>query len=140
MEANNHGLTTLNQIENEGYPQHKIYHRTHTPDGSSYGTPQPGWKTTTITRLNLIDRTAQAIRDHSIIFRSQETQTEFFAFIIKASGKVEANVGFKDDRVFSSAIAIQMISQYPLDSLDESDEPDFVPSPSSYRPAKYKYQ
>lgn len=139
VEANNHGLTTLNEIENQHYPMSKVFHRTHTPDGQTYGSPQKGWKTTPITRLVIINRLAQSIRQRDLIWHSSESQSEMLAFVIKPNGRAEANLGFKDDRVFSGAIALEMVSQYPLDS--SSEESNFVSmAPTSYRPQKYRFQ
>ena len=137
VEANNHGLTTLKEIEHVGYPQSKIFHRTHTPDGNTYGSPQMGWKTTPVTRLGLIDRLAQSIRQSHLIWHSHETQMEMLAFVIKASGRVEANTGFKDDRVFSGAIALEMMSHVPLTESEEKGE--VAMRAQSYRPRKYDF-
>jgi hypothetical protein len=138
IESNNHGLTTLNEIKTKGYPESKIFHRTQTPDGSSYGNPQVGWKTTTVTRPNMINKLAQAIREQALIFRSSETQSEFLAFVIKPNGRMEANAGFKDDRVFSAGIALEMMERYP--SLTEQpDSVDVEARPQSYRPTKYNF-
>lgn len=140
VEANNHGLTTLNELINQQYPESKIFHRTHTEEGGKFSTPQRGWKTTLVTRPNMINRLAQSIREEALIWHSHESQNEFLAFVVKPSGRVEANTGFKDDRVFSGGIAAEMISRYPLDSLDETEQIDGMAQPTSYRPRKYIYQ
>ena len=49
----------------------------------------------------------------SILISSPETIDELRTFVTTAGGKIEAQAGSKDDRVFSLGIAMQMLAQRP---------------------------
>lgn len=139
VERNNNGLTTLNEMKNQGYPDSLLFARTHAPDGGHYSSPQLGWRTDLVTRANMINSLALAVRESSLIIHSHETQNEFLRFVIKANGRAEAQAGSKDDRVFSMGIALKMVDARPFYQEPE-DEVTITPSsPVSYKPSKYKF-
>ena len=140
IERNNNGLTVINELEHQNYPDARIFSRTHTPDGSRYASPQKGYLTTSVTRVNMINRLAQAIREESLIIHSSESQTEFLLFVIKANGRAEHQDGARDDRVFSGGIAHEMIAVAPAsdDALPaDAGEPLRA---VSFRPQKYQHE
>lgn len=140
VERNNNGLTTINELEHAGYPQSLIFARTQATEGGRYATPQKGWRTDLVTRANMINSLALSIRENSMIVHSQETQNEFLQFVIKASGRAEAQAGAKDDRVFSLGIALKMIEARPFYKEEEAPDVDVPSEAVSYRPGKYKFR
>lgn len=139
IERNSNGLTVINEMEHQGYPESLIYARSVSPDGARYATPQRGWLTTTVTRPRLVNDLAQAIREQSLIVHCRETQGEFLRFVIKPSGKAEAQEGSKDDRVISLGITLEMLSAAPTAPKEKFDPEDWFPvlRPISYRPKHY---
>jgi hypothetical protein len=101
-ERNNHGLTTVTVIVNEGYP--KIYAEM-IPEPPGKPRKRYGWVTTNATRPLIIDNLIMEVREgsHGIVCR--ETFDEMLTFKIQNNGKMEADVGRFDDRVLSMAIA-----------------------------------
>lgn len=122
VERNNNGETSLVSIEHRGYPQSAIFSRTHSPDGSRYNPPQKGWKTTQITRANLVNTLDRCLRDGSVIIKSEQTVRELLSFVIKANGRPEAKEGEKDDCVFSLGIAMMMIPAAPESRVEAQTE------------------
>ncbi|KKM69117.1 hypothetical protein LCGC14_1454130 [marine sediment metagenome] len=113
VEANNDGLTVMNEMIHAGYPDSLIFARSTSPTGSRFVKPQKGWLTTELTRHHMINTLATALREMSILISSPETIDELRTFVTTAGGKIEAQAGSKDDRVFSLGIAMQMLSQRP---------------------------
>lgn len=131
VEVNNHGLTTLTALKNKKYKM--IYFRPSKFDSSATQySDRIGWKTTQITRPLMIDDLAEIMRDRNIKIHSKETLDEMLTFIYNDAWRMEAESGFHDDCIFSTAIAIQgfkALYDKPLDQLDYSQ---FLPKGSSY--------
>lgn len=68
-----------------------------------------GWNTNQKTRRLMIDELAIYVREKLGKIYDKFTIHELFTFIIKDDGKVEAQDGCHDDRVFSLGIAVQML-------------------------------
>lgn len=114
VERNSNGLTVINEMGHQKYPEALIYSRTHDPfSGAKYSVPQKGWVTSVVTRNNLINFLAQAVRQRSFLINSRETVRELMTMVIKPNGKFEAQAGSKDDRVFSLGIAGLMLQHVP---------------------------
>jgi hypothetical protein len=101
-ERNNHGLTTVTVIVNEGYPH--VYAEM-IPEPPGKPRKRYGWVTTNATRPLIIDNLIMEVREgsHGIVCR--ETFDEMLTFQIQKNGKMEADTGRFDDRVLSMAIA-----------------------------------
>jgi hypothetical protein len=119
-EANGPGLAYLEVLQRLGYPMGRVYHRL--PDPSQiYSTESQhlldllGWKTTTVTRPQLISKLDQAIRELAIFVHCPITLAELRSFVIKANGKCEAQDGDHDDTVFAIALAVVGIETAPPD-------------------------
>ena len=120
----------------QGYPAGLLFSRSSGLDGAHYSTPKQGWETTSVTRPVMINHLAQAIRERSLIVHHRDTQSEFLTFVIKPTGKAEAQEGHHDDRVFSLGIALEMLNQAPPDSIKVEDTA-IETRPTSYRPKHY---
>lgn len=101
-ERNNHGLTTVTVIVNQGYP--KVYAEM-IPEPPGKPRKRYGWVTTNATRPLIIDNLIMEVREgsHGIVCR--ETFDEMLTFKVQDNGKTEADAGRFDDRVMSMAIA-----------------------------------
>lgn len=122
VESNNNGIAVLDSMENFRYPTSAIYARNETDEGGRYGTPQRGWRTSQITRANMVNHLATAIRFREFICYCAETQGELLKFVIKASGRTEHDVGAKDDRVFSLGICQEMLGVAPAATTEEQEK------------------
>ena len=101
-ERNNHGLTTVTVIVNEGYP--KIYAEM-IPEPPGKPRKRYGWVTTNATRPLIIDNLIMEVRESSHGIVCRETFDEMLTFKVQKNGKMEADTGRFDDRVLSMAIA-----------------------------------
>jgi hypothetical protein len=114
-EVNSIGLATLDQLIQCGYPLGQIYTRDRAPDDRR--PPQRhelGWKTTTVTRPQLLGLLDRALAEGSIVIPDEITLGELSSFVVKASGKAEAAQGCHDDTVFSLALAVVGIQAQPI--------------------------
>lgn len=106
-EANGPGLAMIDELRRQEYPLSKIYHRPKSVDQVAGGlTGNIGFKTTVITRPQLISRLDSAIRQMGVIVRDKITLDELENFVYKANGRVEAGTGSHDDTVIALALAI----------------------------------
>lgn len=132
VERNGNGETALLEMKHLGYPEALIYSRTHDTSGAKYSVPQLGWKTTVVSRQNLVNLVDRSLRDQSTIINSRRTIQEMLGFKIKPNGRVEAQEGMKDDAVFSYGIAL-MAMQHAQGIADEvTDKP-----PQEFKPQRY---
>ena len=117
VEVDGIGLSTMDEILRQGYPSEMIYHRRVQADDltrRARGRVQRvGWKTSTVTRPQMISRLDSAIREMSIWIRDPHTKQECCTFVIKPSGKVEGQTSCHDDEVFALGLAIVGIEGYP---------------------------
>lgn len=117
-EANGPGIAFLEELMRLRYPPGKIYHRE--PDPSErYSTEASntldklGWKTTTVTRPQLISKLDRVIREPSLYIYDAVTLSECRSFVIKASGKAEHAAGCHDDTVIATALALVGLEAAP---------------------------
>jgi hypothetical protein len=109
-------IGVLEELLRLGYPMHLIYRRQPTPDQLQRGQQgQLGWRTDTVTRPQLISALDTAIREGSIIVHDPVTIQELRTFVIKASGKAEAQQGTHDDTVIALALAVIALRTAPRD-------------------------
>lgn len=120
-ESNSVGIALLEGLLRDEYPPSLIYHRRPQPDeqfSDNAGSTQLqflGWKNNTVTRVQLISKLDQAIREMSIQLHDPNTVAECQSFVVKANGKAEAQDGAHDDEVIALALCIVGIEQPPPD-------------------------
>lgn len=119
-EANGPGIAFLEGILRAAYPPSLIYRRRPLPDEQfrdDHGTTLQllGWKTTNVTRVQLISRLDAAIREFSVILHDPNTIAEHESFVIKATGKAEASDGAHDDEVIAAALGVIGLGSPPPD-------------------------
>ena len=117
-ESNNMGIAVIESIRRRDYPPALIYKRR--PQAHEEFAAQDsvsvnllGFNTNTVTRVQLISRLDAAIREMSIAVRDPNTLAELLSFVIKPSGKPEAQDGCHDDEVFALALAVTGIETAP---------------------------
>ncbi len=112
LEANTVGLTTLIiLVKHLKYPylyKAKSYDKMGIRGGSKVG-----WYTTKSTRHFLIDEFCAAVRSDELWMLSDEFIQEAPTFIVNKTGKKEAQIGHKDDKILSAAIGWQAIKEMP---------------------------
>lgn len=104
VEANNHGLLTVNLLyKHLNYPN--VYTNTREEQISDVETPDLGFITSAKTKPLIIDDLRASLRKGELELNDRPTIAEMLTFVVKESGKVEAEDGKHDDRVMSLAIA-----------------------------------
>lgn len=104
VESNNHGLLTVNML-------YKFWHYpnvfTHVSEDkvTDLDTPQLGFRTDAKTRPLIIDDLRASMRNGEIELNDSATITEMLTFVVRESGRIEADQGCHDDCVMSLAIA-----------------------------------
>lgn len=89
---------------------HNFYHRLPIDEEMRMPGRKIGWYTGHITRHNLIERLAAAIRDGDISVRDEDMVLELMAFHrVPGPRGAEAKPGTHDDRVFALGIALQAL-------------------------------
>ena len=127
VEINNHGLTTVTALRNLTYPM--LYFRPASFDTPGTGsTDRIGWKTTRLTRPLMIDDMKKMWREGLIQIRSVECLNEMSTFVYDDDGNMITPKGFHDDRIFSTAIAIQAFKQMAPHELKQLDFTQHMPS------------
>ncbi len=104
VEANNHGLLTVNLLY-----KHWHYPNVHTKlvedKISDVETPDLGFHTNVKTKALVIDDLRAALRVGELELNDKTTIEEMLSFVVKESGKMEAEEGCHDDCVMALAIA-----------------------------------
>ncbi|MCA1807618.1 MAG: hypothetical protein LC687_07205, partial [Actinobacteria bacterium] len=104
VEANNHGLLTVNLLyKNWHYPN--VYMNLVEDKMDDADTDKLGFQTNTKTKPMIIDDLRASIRLGEIFIYDKVTLNEMLSFVVKESGKLEAEEGCHDDCVMSLAIA-----------------------------------
>ncbi|MBM3744184.1 MAG: hypothetical protein FJW34_00130 [Acidobacteria bacterium] len=119
-EANGPGLALLTELQHEAYPPALIYHRQ--PDPDDLYAPEAtstrlrlGWKTTTVTRLQLVSTLDGAIRELAVVIRDPNTIAECRTFVVHPDGKPAAQSGCHDDEVIALGLGVIGLQQAPPD-------------------------
>lgn len=105
VEATDHGLTVLNNIEKSDYPKTLIHSERTYDKRTKKMTKKLGFYTNNKTRPLIIDELAVNIEEGMIRCHSRRVQSECFRFIVHDDGKMQAMNGYKDDCVLGMAIA-----------------------------------
>lgn len=133
-EVNSIGQATVDELLRLGYPTGSIYHRVVYDEAGRPRTKKIGYKTTIITREQLISVYEAALAggtDGGIILRSNVSVREAYGFKIRPNGKAEAEAGQHDDSVFSGGLAAIGLREMPRLTLVESPRESF-PKPQRY--------
>lgn len=107
VEANNHGLTTLNTLKKEEY--WNIYHQKSYDKIADKITQKMGWTTSSRTKPLMIDKLAEFIREFHLGIKSDLIISEMFTYVIEDNGKTNAQQGCNDDTVMATAILLQLM-------------------------------
>lgn len=117
IEANNHGIATLNKVRDEGYP-HLYYRKDIEAPGRNTQTQRKlGWLTTQKTKPSIIDDLAQHVEEETTIINENETIQEMITYVRQPDGKMGAQNECFDDRVMAKAIALRMHKECGLESV-----------------------
>lgn len=112
------GLATIAEVLRQEYPVGMLYHHQQAPDDLTHMSPQTtlgrvGFKTTAITRPQLISDLGRAIREMSIIIRDPNTVQECRTFVYGTDGKPAGQRGTHDDEVLALGLALIGIEHFP---------------------------
>jgi hypothetical protein len=103
VEANNHGLLTVNLLYKQwNYPN--VFMNIVEDKMTDVDTPNLGFITNAKTKPMIIDGLRASMRTGEIELNDKTTITEMLTFVVKESGKLEAEEGRHDDCVMSLAI------------------------------------
>lgn len=106
-EAGAYGIPYIESIQREQYPMHLVHQRRRDPtDRRPPLLEEIGFKTTNVSRPQLIDLLSNSIRERSILLHSTNTVQELRTFITKADGRTEGQQKCHDDEVFALALAV----------------------------------
>jgi hypothetical protein len=108
------GIAMLEAVLNADYPSTLLYHRSSEADRD----PQVrgdrlGWDTSGVSRPILLSLLDDAIRLCQVHVHDAATKQELQTFVIKSSGKAEAQSGCHDDLVISLALALIALTRMP---------------------------
>jgi len=104
VESNNHGLTTITQLRQLGYPN--LFRRRSLNNESNRMSQEFGWKTTRTSKPLMIDDLAKALKNHELILYDEYTVQELRTFTRNERGSMSGSP--YDDRVMALALANQM--------------------------------
>lgn len=115
VEVNNHGLTTVQRLRNDSYPN--LYMRESSEEHRfQERTSLMGWRTDKKTKKLIIDNLAQAIREGDIIDLDLVFIRECMTYIRDDQGHTNAQEGQFDDTVMAKAIALQLSDYESIDT------------------------
>lgn len=113
-EANGPGLAAIDALLAHRYPADLIYHRIRTADQDPKERADLiGWKTTQVTRPQMISLLDDALRQAAILIHDPITQSELFTFVIKVNGRAEHQTSCHDDCVIAEALSVVGMVQMP---------------------------
>jgi hypothetical protein len=119
-EVNAAGIGVVDELLRRGYPARLLYHRRREADRDPWERADLiGWKTTTVTRPQLLSHLDTALREAAIAIHDPVTVQELMTFVIHPNGKAEATRGCHDDTVIALALAVVGIEQMPLTPVRE---------------------
>lgn len=101
VEANNHGIATLNALKQYGY--RSVYRRRQVNRLYNRVTEEYGFKTTRSTKPLIISALDEALRNAELIIREPETITELKGYVRDEMGRMGGSPF--DDRVIALALA-----------------------------------
>ena len=104
VEANNHGLTTITQLRQLGYPN--LFRRRMLNQATTKVSQEFGWKTTRTTKPLLIDDLGMALRSDELIIHDRFTLAELRTYTRNERGSMSGSP--HDDRVMALALSNEM--------------------------------
>ena len=104
VESNNHGLTTITQLRQLGYPN--MFRRRSLNNQTNRQSQEFGWKTTRTSKPLMIDDLSMALRNEELILKDQHTIAELRTYVRNERGGMSGSP--HDDRVMALALANQM--------------------------------
>jgi len=104
VESNNHGLTTIVQLRQLGYPN--LFRKRSLNNESNKMTQEFGWKTTRTSKPLMIDDLGMALKNEELILHCRDTIGELRTFTRNERGSMSGSP--YDDRVMALAMANQM--------------------------------
>lgn len=104
VESNNHGLTTITQLRQLGYPT--LYRKRSLNAVDQRVTQEYGWKTTRTSKPLMIDDLGMALKNYELTLYDKFTLAELRTFTRNERGQMSGSP--HDDRVMALALANQM--------------------------------
>lgn len=110
VEANGVGEAVLSHLRHY-YPRHLIYRRMPNNEAVAHPGKKLGWLTTSVSRPNMIETMASAIRDEEVIINDPLTLMEAMSFHrVPGPRQAEHKPGGHDDCVFADMICLMCLS------------------------------
>ena len=104
VESNNHGLTTIVQLRQLGYPN--LFRKRSLNTENNRISQEYGWRTTRTSKPLMIDDLAKALKNEELVIHCESTIAELRTFVRNDKGGMSGSP--YDDRVMSLALANQM--------------------------------
>ena len=104
VESNNHGLTTITQLRQLGYPN--LFRKRSLNSETNRMSQEFGWKTTRTSKPLMIDDLGMALKNSELLLHCKDTMAELRTFVRNDRGSMSGSP--YDDRVMSLALANQM--------------------------------
>ena len=104
VESNNHGLTTIVQLRQLGYPN--LYRKRSLNQSTQRISPEYGWKTTRTSKPLMIDELSKALKNDELVLHCENTIAELRTYTRNSRGGMSGSPF--DDRVMALALANQM--------------------------------
>lgn len=142
FERNNGGSFELDRLARlNRYGKFRMYTMKNIdPYGRQADTGKLGWDTNSATRPKMLGELKDAIEGDLIHVYHRQTVNELFSFIIKPSGRAEAEVGAHDDLVMALAGAWQLYqTERPIKDSGGSNVVETMPMPGGQREAGILY-
>lgn len=124
VESNNHGISTLTELNKRRYP---LLYVEMVPEPPNKLRKRYGWKTSKATKPLCIDNLVSILREDRHGIQCAETFGEMLTFVLKDDGSMEAQEGLHDDRVMSLAISHQVRRTLPLPAMQQTIHPGSMP-------------
>ena len=102
-ERNKDGYGVLKGLYNEGY--RNLYYQEFFDDKMKVNKKSLGFRTTSVTKPELVAYMDELIRKEQVIIRSKDTLDEFFTYVIGRNGDTNAQSGCHDDEVIATMLA-----------------------------------
>ena len=104
VESNNHGLTTITQLRQLGYPN--LFRRRSLNNETNKMSQEFGWRTTRTSKPLMIDDLSMALKNEELVLHDEFTLQELRTFTRNDRGSMSGSP--HDDRVMALALANQM--------------------------------
>lgn len=119
------GIALVEELLRQQYPLGLIYSRDRPADDRhSPSLQQLGFKTSQVSKPQLISALDRSIREASVIVRDPRTMQELRTFVYAKNGKQQAQTGSHDDLVIALALGVVGILHAPRDRRLRTDRPE----------------